>query len=68
MHIEITPGQRELLLELVNDEVNELGPEIHHTTRQAYREDLRDRRRVLLSLRALLAPGEEAELTADTAS
>ncbi len=62
MILELTPEQRAVLLELIQDEINEIGPEIHHTWKRAYRDDLKDRRRVLLSLRALLAPNEAVEL------
>jgi hypothetical protein len=51
MMIEITEQQSDLLLELLNREIDELGPEIHHTTRVAFRHELEDKRRLLVELR-----------------
>lgn len=50
MMIEITEQQRDLLLELLNREIDELGPEIHHTTRVGFRHELEDKRRLLVEL------------------
>ncbi len=55
MPIELTPQQRAILLELVNRELMEIGPEIHHTWTSAYRATLKDERHVLLEVRDLLA-------------
>ncbi len=68
MILELTPEQRAILLELVGEELAEIGPEIHHTCRRTYREDLKDRRRELLSLHALLTPEFEAEFSQPNAT
>ncbi len=54
MDVQLTPEQRDLLLELVDEEMLELGPEIHHTRTRTYREGLKDRRSILTELRAHL--------------
>jgi hypothetical protein len=54
MQIELTPQQVHLLLQLVDDEVRDLGPEIRHTDSRTYKEDLRNRRRELRGLHDLL--------------
>jgi hypothetical protein len=55
MIVELTREQRDQLLELVNLELLEIGPEIRHTTRRNFRDDLKEQRRVLTSLRDLLS-------------
>jgi hypothetical protein len=63
MTVELTSAQCEVLLELVNEALREIGPEIHHTRTTSYKEDLRDLRHDLSSVRALLTavePKEEA--------
>lgn len=55
MALEIAARERELLLELVDREVEELGPEIHHTTRAGFRHELEEKRRSLVDLRDRLA-------------
>ncbi len=57
MPIELTPQQQAVLLELVNRELLEIGPEIHHTWTSDYRKSLKDERHVLLELRDLLGGG-----------
>ena len=47
MFVELTSEQRDLLLQLVDAAVRELGPEIRHTDNAAYRDDLREQRRAL---------------------
>jgi len=55
MIVELTREQRDQLLELVNLELLEIGPEIRHTSRRNVRDDLKEHRRVLTSLRDLLS-------------
>ncbi len=50
MLLELTNEEREALLFLIQRELNELGPEIRHTNRREYREDLKAERHVLLQL------------------
>ena len=54
MHVQLTPGQRDLLLHLVDVAVREIGPEIRHTSTRSYREDLKDQRRELRELHGVL--------------
>ncbi len=67
MIVELTPEQRGALLELINRELLELGPEIHHTWTRDYRENLKQERRVLLELRERLGVAA-AEETPDNAA
>ena len=50
MVIELTPEEREVLLALVEREITDLGPEIHHTRTQTYREDLKAQQKALQGL------------------
>ncbi len=52
MIVELTSTQRDILLRLLDAALEELGPEIHHTW--TYKDDLKEQRRTLLNLRALL--------------
>jgi len=53
MTVHLTPEQRDTLLRLVDAEIRELGPEIHHT--RTYKDDLKERKRWLQALYDLLA-------------
>jgi len=55
MLVDLTDQQRNLLLDLVNEALDEIGPEIHHTWTRSYKAELRDRRRELARVRGLLA-------------
>lgn len=55
MRVDLTPHNRDLLLELVDSEIREIGPEIRHTDHCDYRDELRAKRRELRDLHALLA-------------
>jgi hypothetical protein len=59
MTVQLTPEQRDVLLELVNREMLEIGPEIHHTWTRDYREGLKEQRQTLQSLRDMLAAAEQ---------
>lgn len=50
MIIELTEEEREELVRLVSREVSELGPEIRHTDRADYRDDLKAEKKALRSL------------------
>ncbi len=60
MKMELTSDQREVLLALVDEAIDELGPEIHHTVARNYKRQLRQERTLLMSLRNLLG-GTEAQ-------
>lgn len=69
MVIELTPEKRDLLLELVDAALGEIGSEIRHTMTSSYKDDLKARKRVLLGLHELLrggppvgAPGPEPDV------
>ncbi len=50
MTVELSPEEREVLLGLVEREIAELAPEIHHTRTRTYREDLKAQQRTLRDL------------------
>jgi hypothetical protein len=50
MPLEVNTEESELLAALVRRELDELGPEIHHTRAKSYREDLKARRDLLVRL------------------
>ena len=54
MMVELSSTQRDLLLQLVDAALREIGPEIRHTMTSAYKDDLKDQRRDLRSVRDLL--------------
>jgi len=60
MLLEIDDLQRDTLAALVRRELDELGPEIHHTRTRSYRKDLKDEREVLEHLLDRLATPEPA--------
>ncbi len=71
MLVQLTPQQRDVVLQLIDSAMLELGPEIHHTITRAYKEDLKEQRRELRALRDLLgsasaAPAQVAEPAATT--
>ncbi len=47
MTIELPPEERDLLVALVEREISDLGPEIHHTDTRSYRDELRIEKRTL---------------------
>lgn len=55
MHVELTSDQRDLVLQLVDAALRDIGPEIRHTTSREYKDDLRDHRRSLQDLHTLLS-------------
>jgi|GEM_PF-1118327 len=54
MTVELTWEQRELLLQLIDAALREIGPEIRHTMTSAYKDDLKEQRRQFYALRDLL--------------
>jgi hypothetical protein len=50
MQIQLTSTQRDLLVQLLSDELQEIGPEIHHATISTYKHDLQAERRELRDL------------------
>ena len=55
MFLEIDDDQRDVLAAVIRRELDELGPEIHHTRTSSYREDLKARREMLAHLMDRLA-------------
>jgi len=62
MRIELTLGQRDVLLELVNEALRDIGPEIHHARTPSYKENLREFRHDLSALRGLLSETSPTQL------
>lgn len=60
MRIELTESQREILENLLEREIADLGPEIRHTDARAYRDDLRAQKQVLRELLEQLRPAPTA--------
>ena len=54
MHVELTPAQRTLMLQLLDTALREIGPEIRHSDSREYRDDLKERRRDLHKLQDVL--------------
>ncbi len=68
MLVELTPQQRDLLLRLVDEEIVDVGREIHHT--RTYKDPLKEQKREIMALRDLLAAAGSmpaAESCADAA-
>ncbi len=61
MIVELDAQQRTLLVELVQEALTDLGPEIRHTRTSTYKADLKEERRLLMSLRDLLSDMPVAE-------
>ncbi len=61
MIVELDAQQRALLIELVQEALTDLGPEIRHTRTSTYKDDLKYERRVLVGLRDLLSDVPVAE-------
>ncbi len=55
MHVELSRQQRDLLLQIVDSAIRELGPEIRHTATSSFKDALKDERRELRTVRELLA-------------
>lgn len=54
MIVELTDEQRDLLADLIDREIAQLGPEIRHTDAASYRAELKADRHVLREIRAHL--------------
>jgi hypothetical protein len=54
MTVQLTPQQRDVLVQLLDEAMEELGPEIHHTMTRTYKDDLKVQRHNLRTLRDLL--------------
>ena len=68
MLVQLTPLQRDVLVQLLDQALEELGPEIHHTMTRDYKDDLKAQRRDLRTLRDLLASESSREVTSAPAS
>jgi len=64
IHLEITPDEREILLELLQNCLSDLHTEITHTDNYGYREMLKSRKAVLLKLSAALECSKEKPVVA----
>lgn len=58
MLMEMTPSEKQLLLELLARELSDLGPEIHHTDDRAFRQELKDRKVLVRQLLERFEPVE----------
>ena len=56
MTLELTPEQRDALLDLINRELLEIGEEIRHTNTPEYRKNLKQGKQVLHTVQEMLAP------------
>ncbi len=56
MVLELSLDERSILASLVQQELDELGPEIHHTRTSSFREELVERRHLLQGLLERLRP------------
>ncbi len=61
MRIELTSSQRDTLLELVEEALGDIGPEIRHAKTYSYKQGLQECRRNLSVLRGLLGETESAD-------
>jgi hypothetical protein len=59
MSVELTRQERELLAQLVSAALREIGPEIRHTDRYDYKDDLKEQRRTLQRLYERLTSAAE---------
>jgi IS1 family transposase len=62
VQLEITPDEREILLELLQSCLSDLHSEIAHTDNYDYREMLKNRKHVLQKLAAALESSKEKPL------
>mgnify|MGYP001581768178 CR=1 FL=1 len=56
MNIDLTSEEVQIIRDLVERRIAELGPEIHHTSRRAYRDALEALREQLMSMLSRLSP------------
>ncbi|MEK6644572.1 MAG: hypothetical protein AABZ08_11755 [Planctomycetota bacterium] len=54
MNVELTQQELKLIEELVENRIEELGPEIHHTDAREFRHDLEKSRDMLIALQEKL--------------
>ena len=50
MQLTLGPGEQEVLSWVVKNAISDLGTEIRHTDNQAMRQDLQERKQVLLAI------------------
>ncbi len=50
MNVDLTEEERRILLQLMQREIGDLGPEIRHTATTVYRSDLKDYKHKLQAL------------------
>jgi len=60
MHVELTSQEREILVNMLEREIAELGPEIRHTDARSYREDLKAMKQLLFKMLEHLRMAEAA--------
>jgi len=56
MNIDLTSEELQIIRELLERRIAELGPEIHHTSRRAYRDALEALREQLVHMLSHLSP------------
>jgi Spy/CpxP family protein refolding chaperone len=59
MNLELTPEQVQVLRKLIEREIQQINPEIHHTGTAAMRDELKEYREALRAINARLGPDEE---------
>lgn len=55
MLLELNEEEQQVFIELLDREIQDLGPEIHHTQTSSYRDELRARKELLARLRDRLS-------------
>ena len=65
MSVELTQQERDLLTQLVDSALREIGPEIRRTMTYDYKDDLKKQRETLRRLRDRLAADTPAAATSD---
>ena len=65
MSVELTRQEREMLRQLVDSALREIGSEIRRTRTYTYKDDLKQQRRTLLRLRERLARATEPLLISE---
>ncbi len=63
MIVEITPQQRDILVALIDEALDEVGPEIHHARSTRFKDWLKEEKKTLKALRDLFCEMPEAEST-----
>ncbi len=65
MQVELDQRERDLLLQLVDAALHEIGTEIRRTRTYDYKDDLKERRRLLQQLRSRIADAGSVSMIAE---